>query len=346
MRKLLLLFLIIILAVGPVSAAEFTAPVAPDNAEEYMPRESMSFWEDLLYILKAALIQHRPDLAEAVGCSLSLIVIVILVSVLRNFSGAPKQVVDLAGTVCTGIMLLSPANALVALAVNTITELCEYGKLLMPVLTGALAAQGGATGATALYAGTVVFNTILTAAISKLLIPMIYIYIALCVACSAIGEQTLTNIRSFVKWLMTWTLKIILYVFTGYMAITKVVSGTTDAAAMKATKLAINGMVPVVGNIISDASEAILVSAGLMKNAAGIYGMLAIIAIWIGPFIQIGVQYILLKITAAVCAVFGSGGSINLIKNFTAVMGLLLAMTGTACLLFLISTVCFMKGIA
>ncbi len=346
MRRLLLLIVIICLIAGPVSAAEFTAPSAPDSAEEYMPRESVSFGEDLLYILKSALIQQRPDLAEAAGCCLSLIVVIILVSLLRNFSGAPKQVVDLAGTVCVGVLLLTPSNALVTLGVNTITELSEYGKLLLPVLTGALAAQGGTAGATALYTGTVVFNTILTTAITKLMIPMIYIYVALSIACSAVGEQTLNNIRSFVKWLMTWTLKIILYVFTGYMAVTKVVSGATDAAAMKATKLAINGMVPVVGSIISDASEAILVSAGLMKNAVGIYGLLAIIAIWIGPFLQIGVQYILLKITASVCAVFGSGGAVDLIKNFTAVMGMLLAMTGAVCLLLLISTVCFMKGTA
>ena len=344
MRRLLLLILIICLMSGTVYATEFTAPSAPAAAEKYMPRESKSFGSDLLYIFKTAIGQIRPDIADASGCCLSLIVIMILVSILKNFSGASKHVIDLTGTIFTGILLLKPSNALIKLGINTITELSEYGKLLMPVLTGALAAQGGATGATALYTGTIVFNTLLMTAITKLIIPMIYIYIALSVACSAVGEQALNSLRSFSKWLMTWTLKIVLYVFTGYMSVTKVVSGTTDAAAMKATKLAINGMVPVVGNIVSDASEAILVSAGLMKNAVGTYGLLALIAVWIGPFLQIGLQYILLKITASVCAVFGSGGSIDLVKSFVSVMGFLLAMTGAVCLMLLISIVCFMKG--
>ena len=344
MRRLLLLILIIFLMSGTVYATEFTAPSVPEAAEKYMPRESKSFGSDLLYIFKTAIGKIRPDIADASECCLSLIVIMILVSILKNFSGAPKHVIDLTGTIFTGILLLKPSNALIKLGINTITELSEYGKLLMPVLTGALAAQGGATGATALYTGTIVFNTVLMTAITKLIIPMIYMYIALSVSCSAVGEQTLNSLRSFSKWLMTWTLKIILYVFTGYMSVTKVVSGTTDAAAMKATKLAINGMVPVVGNIVSDASEAILVSAGLMKNAVGTYGLLALIAVWIGPFLQIGLQYILLKITASVCAVFGSGGSIDLIKSFVSVMGFLLAMTGAVCMMLLISIVCFMKG--
>jgi stage III sporulation protein AE len=149
-----------------------------------------------------------------------------------------------------------------------------------------------------------------------------------------------------VKWLMTWCLKIILYVFTGYMGITGVVSGATDAAAMKATKLTISGMVPVVGGILSDASEAILVGAGVMKNAAGIYGLLAVISICIQPFLQIGVQYLLLKLTGAVCGVLGCKEISKLIQDFSTAMGLLLAMTGSVCLLLLISIVCFMKGVS
>ena len=89
-----------------------------------------------------------------------------------------------------------------------------------------------------------------------------------------------------------------------------------------------------------------MVSAGVMKNSVGVYGMLAILAIWIGPFLQIAMQYILLKATAALCGVFGNKGTTGLIQDFSGVMGLLLAMTGTVCLLFLISTVCFMKGVS
>ena len=115
---------------------------------------------------------------------------------------------------------------------------------------------------------------------------------------------------------------------------------------LKATKLTISGMVPVVGNIISDASEAVLVSTGIMKNAAGIYGLLAILAIWIGPFLQIGIQYLLLKLTSGICEMFTVKSISDLVNDFAAAMGLILAMTGSVCLMFLISTICFMKGVS
>ena len=88
----------------------------------------------------------------------------------------------------------------------------------------------------------------------------------------------------------------------------------------------------------------VLVGAGTVKNAAGIYGMFAILSIWIGPFLHIGAHYLLLKATAAVCGVFGSKRITALIGDFSVAMGLLLAMTGTVCFLILVSTVCFMKG--
>jgi stage III sporulation protein AE len=160
-----------------------------------------------------------------------------------------------------------------------------------------------------------------------------------------LGSDPLGKIRDFIKWIMTWGLKIILYFFTGYIGITGVVSGSADAAAIKAAKLTISGMVPVVGGILSDASEAVLVGAGVVKNGAGIYGMMAVLAIVIGPFLRIGIQYLLLKATAAVCGLFGTKSITALVQDFTTAMGLLLAMTGSSCLLLLISAVCFMKGV-
>ena len=86
-------------------------------------------------------------------------------------------------------------------------------------------------------------------------------------------------------------------------------------------------------------------SAGVVKNAAGIYGIFAVLALFAEPFLRIGVHYLILKFTAAICGIFGSKRITELIGDFTSVMGLLLAMTGTVCLLILISTVCFLRGV-
>lgn len=344
MKYALMMLALVAFLIMPVSAMDFSAPTAPSDALELMPAEMDSFGHDLWEIVRSALAQFAPELVSAAGSCMALIAVVMLASIFNGMPGSSKTVIRFVATLALGTILLGHANTMVDLCAEAVRELSTYGKLLLPVMTAALAAQGGATGATALYAGTAIFDTLLSSLISNLLVPMVYLFLALAVANSATGEDLLKKLRDFIKWLMTWALKVILYIFTGYMSITGVITGTADAAAVKATKLTISGVVPVVGSILSDASEAIVVGAGVMKNSVGIYGLLAIIAIWITPFLQIGVQFLMLKITAAVCGVFGVKAASDLIEDFSNAMGLLLGMTGTVSFLLLISTVCFMKG--
>lgn len=328
-----------------ILTTNFSAPAAPQQAELYLPESTESFTDGLLHILKTAFIHVAPELTNAAQICLSLIAIVFLIFLISSFSGVTKTVTNLVGAVSVSLLLIESSRVLISLGIETVEVLSEYGKLLLPVMATALAAQGGTASSAALYTGTAVFNTGLTLILSKLLIPAIYIYIAICIANSVMKQDILLNINKFLKWFMTWTLKIIIYVFTGYISITGVISGTVDAAALKATKITISGAVPVVGSIISDASETILVSAGMVKNSVGVYGLFVILSLWIGPFLQIAVHYLLLKLTGGICSVFGKHSTLDLIHEFTTVMGFLLAATGVMCLLLLITTVCFMRGV-
>ena len=345
MKQILLTFLIVTVLVVPVSALDFTAPEAPDDVIDLMPVEKESFGEGLWKVVTAAIGTLQPKLAEAARTCFSVIAVVVITSVLRQFPGGSVQVVELVGCLAVSTILLSTTSSMIRLGSDTVDQLNDYGKLLLPVMSAAMAAQGAVTSSGALYAGTAIFNAILSESVSKLIVPMVYMYLVLSVAESAVNESMLTKIKDLIKGLLNWGLRIILYIFTGYMSITGVVSGTADAAAIKAAKLTISGMVPVVGGILSDASESVINGVGVMKNAAGIYGLMAILAIWISPFLQLGIQYLLLKLTAAVCAVFEVKQISTLIKAFSTAMGFLLAMTGSVCVLLLISIVCFLKGV-
>ena len=345
MRKILIFAVLVMILAIPVSAVDIEAPEVPESGKDFMPSNQETFADGLMEVLHDAIAHFQPDLKEASGVCLGVIAASMAVSVIQSMPGMTKKTADIAGAIAVSVILLKSANSLINLGAETVAEISEYGKLLLPVMTAAMAAQGGVTASTAIYTGTAFFDALLSSLISKLLTPMLYLLLALAAANSAVGEDVLKKLRDTMKWLMTWSLKIILYVFTGYIGITGVVSGSTDAATLKAAKLTISGMVPVVGGILSDASEAVLVSVGAVKNAAGIYGIFAILAVFLGPFLKIGAHYLMLKATAAVCGVFGSKRITDLIQDFSGAMGLVLAMTGTVCLMLMISTFCFMKGV-
>lgn len=344
MKKLLLTICLLFFLAVPVSGAEYIAPPVPESGRDLMPQTS-TFGDGLMELMTKAFKKVFPEYHRAVSVGASVIGIVLLISCAGVIPASVHRPAEIAGICAVSVLLFSNANTMVDLGSTTIQDISEYGKLLLPVMTAALAAQGGLTSSAALYAGTALIGAFLNSLISGVLLPMVYIFLSLAVGNAAVGEQILKNIRDLMKSFMSWCLKTLLTVFTTYMGITGAVSGTTDAAALKATKVTISSVVPVVGGILSDASEAVLVSAGLAKNAAGIYGILAILALFALPFLRIGVHYLVLRATAGLCSVFGCKSLVELIGDFSTAMGLILAMTGSVCLLQLISTVCFLKGV-
>ena len=344
MRRLLFVLIFVLFLSVPVHALDLTAPAVPDHAARFMPDSGESFGAGLWEVFRDALMYFNPDLKDACSVCLGLFGVSMLVAIVKTLPGVTVRYMHLAATMAIGAILLEHTGSMISMAADAVAEIHNYGRLLLPVMSAALAAQGGVTSSAAIYAGTVVFNTVLSALITRGIVPLVYLFLAISVGSAATGEDILQRIGGFIKWAVSWCLKTVLYLFTGYISITGVVSGTTDAAVLKATKLTISGMVPVVGGILSDASEAVLVGAGTVKNAAGIYGMYAVYAICIGPFVQIGIPYLLLKCTGALCEIVSGKEVSGLIANFSTAMGFLLAMTGTVTLMLMISLICFMKG--
>lgn len=345
MKVFLCVVLLFMFSPQVVSASEYTLPTVPDSGQEYMPDDTESFAEGLWFVISSAIENTQPIIAESAGVCLSCVCVVLLCSIVQTLPGDTKKMISLCSTVIIGVILFRPANNLIDLAIKTVQDMTDYGNLLLPVLTSSLAAQGGAGTSAALYAGTALFSGILNKLVCLLIVPVIYLYAFICVANCALSQPLLEELKKFLKWFMTWVLKTVLYIFIGYIGITGVVSGTVDAAAVKATKLTISSVVPVVGGIIADASETILVSAGMVKSTAGVYGLLAIAAVLVGPFLKFGVPYLMLKITGSVCTVFGVKTPTALIGDFSGIMGLLLGITGAVALMLMVSIVCFMKGI-
>lgn len=343
--KIALLLLLIFIPQVHVQAAEFEPPVPPAYAEDLMPAENENFGNGILKILNDALPVIQPSLASAARECCSVIAVALLAAVVRTLPNKQHNITAVVSSIAIGTLLLRSSDTLIKLGAQTVTLLNDYGKLFIPVMTAALAAQGYIGSSSALYVGTMAFNALLSTAITKLVLPLVYIYLCLGICSAAIDEDILQKMTDFIKWLMTWTLKTILYVFTGYIGISGAVSKSADAAAIKAAKLTISGAVPVVGGILSDASDSVLAGVDVMKNSIGIYGTFAVICILIEPFLQIGVQYLLLKITAGICSIFSGKQESSLVHTFSSAMGMILAMTGTVSILLLISTVSFIRGV-
>ena len=300
MRKILLILILAAFLAVPVSA-ELAAPEVPEAGSRLMPEETKDFGQALGGMLRDLLPVLAPHFYAALVASGSLAAVCLLVSLVPGDGGRTGNLV---GVVAASALLLSSTGAMIRLGERTVTDISEYQKLLLPAMTAALAAQGGATAAAALYAGSAAFNTLLSQWMVRLLIPVQYLFLAVSMAGNVLESDFLKSLKDTMKGMLLWCLKTLLSLFTAYLGITGVVAGSADAAAVKAAKAAFGTLVPVVGSVLAEASEAVLVGAGVLRGAMGIYGILAILAVFLEPFCQIGIQYLILKATAAFCGLF------------------------------------------
>lgn len=310
------------------------------------PAKRSDFGHELWRLVTNAISGSGNDLRQAAGTAAKLLSAVILCAFVGSMdTGISKNAVIWAGVLAMTVIFSSELSGLRSEAEQTLHRIADFTALLLPVLSSALAASGGISASAALYTGANLFLSVLTAVVRSVLLPLVGIYVLLCAAECVAGEGRLSKLQELMGWFSSMLLKAVVYLFTAYLAVTGLLSGSADTMTAKAAKTALSGAVPVVGSILSEASDAILAGAGVLKATTGIFGMLSILAICLAPFVRLAIHYLILRLTAAVCAAVGEAAHARLLSGFTAAMGLLLAMTGAALIMALVSVCCFMKAV-
>ena len=345
MRKSMVILLLAWWLVAPAWGTELPREVRdalPAAAEEITEEleDPASLSEGLSRLWDRALGYVEEAVRQSIGGGVVLLAAAVLCALTEecmDAAGGKVHFVPMAGALAITLAAAGSVKTMMGLGQETVEELNTFSKALLPTLSAAVAASGGIVSASVRQVATIFFVDLLLSLIRGLLLPLVYLYIGLLTAAACLPENRLGAIAEALKKLVTWILTTALLVFTIYLSIVRIISGSADSATVKVAKAAISGVVPVVGGIIADASETVLAGAGMLKNTIGVFGMLAILAACAYPFLQLGVQYLLYKLTAYLASVVGAPGLCKLIDGLGGAFGLILGMTGGCALLLLIS---------
>ena len=251
--------------------------------------------------------------------------------------GKMVHAVGLAFVIVVTMTTAGDMQTMIGTGLRTMEELDVLAKALLPTLAAAVAAGGAIVTSGVQQVGTVFFANLLLTLIRQILMPLVYCYIAAVTANAVLPQQVLKGLVQVVRKGITWLLTGSLVIFTGYLSITGTAATSADRVTLQLTRSAISTAVPVVGGIISRAADSLLAGAGLLKNALGVVGMLAVLATCLTPFISMGVQYLLYKLTAFLAGLSGGGRIVELIDALGSAFGLVLGMVGACAALLLIS---------
>jgi len=255
-------------------------------------------------------------------------------------------VTKLAGALAVTMLSVGSVDAMIGLGRETIKRLHSFSQLLLPAMAALTAATGQVTGAAMRQGATVLFAQLLMQTIDQLLIPLVYAYIACSCAHAAVGNDGLKKLGGMLKGGITAILTGILLLFVAYLTVSGAIVGSADAAAVKAAKVAISRVVPVVGGVLSDAAETVLIGAGALRGSVGVIGLLVVLTICVGPFLQLAVHYLTYKLTAALTGTVAEPRLSGLLDSIGGAFGLVLGMTGACAVMLLISVVAAISAVS
>ena len=313
---------------------------------------SLSDSSDFTKISPSELIRYisdkfRNNLTEPVRL-LSSIIAITAIAAAASFlpdSVSGKDDIGMSGTVAalaSAAAAAVPIGSCISQISATITAGSRFMAAYIPVFVGIAASSGSVTSAAAYDLAVEGFAEISVQIAARVVIPLLSVCTALSITDGIDDSFGLSAVTKLAQKLTGVALTGAVTIFSGLLSLQSAVGTSADSLGAKTAKLAVANFVPVVGGALSDTCAAVRSGLALLKNAAGIFGIIVIAAAILPPLLRSVGLYLALCIGSTAADIVGCKRMSALLRNLSSVMGMAMAITLCFGAIFIISTAILM----
>lgn len=304
-----------------------------DKLLQLSPRDFFrTIWETFVYQLQKPL--------RTLATVMAIIILCALLDGMKTAVGE-NTLSQLFSTVAVLCILASVIVPILDCIINTskaVKDAALFMLSFIPMFSAALAAAGQPI--TSATYNLFLFSTcqIVSQVVSQTLIPLMGIYLALCIVGSVVPELNMSSAASTIKSTVSWVLGFILTVFVGLLSVQTMVAQGADSVATKTTKFLIGSFVPVVGSALSEAFTAAQGCLRLIKTSMGAYGIIVAVFTFLPILLQTMIWYLLTNLAVVAGDIIGVPKVSSILKSCSGVLGILIAVILCFALLIIVST--------
>ena len=251
--------------------------------------------------------------------------------------GRIRQIVSISACAAVAMIAAGSFDSMAGELTEAIRALCDYGRASLPAVYTASALSGAVVSAGAKYAAICLCMSVMMDALQRITIPLIYAYLAFSVSRCVCRNAILDAAASALKWACVSVMTLLAMGVSAYITLTGALAGGADAIAVKGTRTVIASALPVVGGILSDAASVVLASASVIKSSAGVFALVGVCALCLGPFLAIGVKMLLFRLCAAISSAVEGKRLAALLGDLSVALGMMLGVLGTVTIMLFIS---------
>lgn len=222
-------------------------------------------------------------------------------------------------------LIVSTFSNCISLVKNTIQNLVGFSNSLIPILMTLMLTTGAITSAGMIQPILLLLINFIGNAISNFILPVVLISTSLNIISQISDEIKISKIPKFLNSATIWVLGIIMTLFVTVLSLEGSLTQMVDGVTAKTTKAAVSTVIPVVGKILGDATDAVIGCAGILKNAVGFVGVIVILGICLSPIIKLTILTITYYLASALCQPIADAKIVNLLESVADTFKTLLA---------------------
>ncbi len=289
-----------------------------------------------------------PILSASINTAVKLLLTILLFSLigsLFNSDDSTSTGINLAATAAVTAVGAVEVSSALQVVIDYQNRLTDFSKLILPALAATGAAGGTGGESLMLQSGTAIFTDLTVTAYTKLLIPFVFGYMAIRLGGTIVKNGFFRKLADWLKGLVTGAMRIYLTLFMAYLTISGIAGRAADSLALSSAKTAASS-VPYIGGIASEATDAIIAGASVIRGYLGVFGVVGILGSAIVPVMSCGLGWGVTKLSAMFAGAMPSNCGTEAIETIAEAMGLVFAMCAASTALMLLSVVVCAKTVS
>lgn len=272
----------------------------------------------------------KGELAGVLSAPLrSLAAILAAVLITSLFADENRRALRSACTAGAGIAVIAPIASLAASVSVTLTDCSVFMTASLPVFASLTVSGGMPVSSAFMNAAMLGLSNAINVIGGKILLPVVCAALALSAAGAFVPELKTEKLASGVRGFALWGIGAALALYLTFIGIQSGLTSSLDGMAQKTLKVTVSGAVPLVGGIISDASDTVFGAAELIRSGMGGLALVVIAAAFAKPLLSAVAWAAALRAAEFAAASFGSDDVATLTgaarKTVTAIIALLAA---------------------
>ena len=270
--------------------------------------------------------------------------IIILCSMTEGFGiGASEKrlqtVQNTAATMCICAAVIVPLCATIQRASQVISGAAGFMLIYAPVMAGLLSGSGHTSGAASYYTAMLTAGNAVSLLSSRLIIPMMNVFLALSVTSSVSPKMQLGSLCETVYKTAKWALTLVMSVFITVLSLNSIITSSMDSVTKRVLRFTVSSFTPVVGGVLSEALSAFNGSLELLRSGAGVFVIIASAFILLPVLFESIVWQLSLFALAAVADISGISRIACVFRTVSKAAAMLTALLLCTLTVFVISTV-------